>query len=764
MFGDFPAARSPRAGFCFPSVVWLRLTPLAVVLAVLALAGSAMGAQITGTVTDPAGAPLPGTRVQVAESRAQDIADRDGCFRLTGLDPGSYAVTATRLGFEPGKRFGIRVKEGGAIHIRLMLQPQPIPIPPVVVESRGNLPVEISGNRAVVHLENGRPAGTATVGEALRLVPGVSLMEGDGRQRLSLRGSPPRTAQVYLDGIPLNDPATGEADVSVVDIDRIARMEVEFTGLGGSVYLATDHLALRTDSIGAAALSAGVGGSGRSVYGMRVTSRGESASAEGGFRRITERGDFEYRLDDGSSRRRVNNQRALWSGVGGVSLGSARWIAGGELFGDADRRGIPGLLYGPPTPKADLSSRKISARIGLQGKPARRPFSATGYFSRFVGVFRNPAEQYDPSTGETVLQIPEHTRQQGMRWGINSSLTQSLPGGSLGLNYRWQADEYLGEDLLRGRNTVGGVGTGSAWRSLHEGELGWRWGIARGSRQFEIHPTAAVRKVYESGGVSHQYLFPALSASLSRRFDAGDLQLSAGWGRSLSAPPFNARFLAESIYAVGNPNLKPEKGEAINWGALFSLPAGRTICGYVSLNFFRRRTDDLIVWRRNFQGKYYPDNLARTRGFGVESSARFELPGSRISVYGNYIYHRAWNDNPGDINRGRRVPLIPEHSGVAGGSIDIRRATASLTARWAGRRYGTESNRDAFATAGVGLPPYLLWDFSLQRPWRWRRAVFFTQAGLENLLNDNYRIVERSPMPGRTWSERLTFSIKGASK
>jgi len=59
------------------------------------------GAGITGFVTDTAGRPLADAQVVVSPSERDARTDASGRFRLTGLPPGQYVVTARRMGYRP---------------------------------------------------------------------------------------------------------------------------------------------------------------------------------------------------------------------------------------------------------------------------------------------------------------------------------------------------------------------------------------------------------------------------------------------------------------------------------------------------------------------------------------------------------------------------------------------------------------------------------------------------------------------------------------
>src|SRR6202790_2175297 len=65
--------------------------------------GQVVGGSIQGTVTDPAGAALPGVKVEIVNLSTQILttltSNSDGFYTAPNLLPGDYTVTATRSGF-----------------------------------------------------------------------------------------------------------------------------------------------------------------------------------------------------------------------------------------------------------------------------------------------------------------------------------------------------------------------------------------------------------------------------------------------------------------------------------------------------------------------------------------------------------------------------------------------------------------------------------------------------------------------------------------
>ena len=88
-----------------PLFSFFRLTLIVFLISALAVPASAQfKASIQGTVTDPSGAVVSGATVTVTNQETnktqQTTTSDDGFYRVSGLAPGNYTVTAETSGFK----------------------------------------------------------------------------------------------------------------------------------------------------------------------------------------------------------------------------------------------------------------------------------------------------------------------------------------------------------------------------------------------------------------------------------------------------------------------------------------------------------------------------------------------------------------------------------------------------------------------------------------------------------------------------------------
>src|SRR6185437_11381984 len=83
-------------------------------------------ATVTGTVTDPSGAAIPGASVAVENTQTHVLSKVDtnssGFYRVAGLIPGTYRATITKTGFKSSVRDGIELHGQDQISLNYNLQ------------------------------------------------------------------------------------------------------------------------------------------------------------------------------------------------------------------------------------------------------------------------------------------------------------------------------------------------------------------------------------------------------------------------------------------------------------------------------------------------------------------------------------------------------------------------------------------------------------------------------------------------------------------
>ncbi len=159
---------------------------------------------IKGKVTDEKGAPLLGASVFLNNNQG-NITEEDGTFEIKDVEPGSYNITASFLGYESQTKFNIIIKSKGNPTFNFSLKESSEELEEVVVSNQNKIskpketPLSTQSLSAVEIATY--PGGNNDVVQVAQTLPGVSPSVGGFRNDLIIRGGAPNETVYYLDGM-----------------------------------------------------------------------------------------------------------------------------------------------------------------------------------------------------------------------------------------------------------------------------------------------------------------------------------------------------------------------------------------------------------------------------------------------------------------------------------------------------------------------------------------------------------------------------------
>ena len=187
------------------------------------------GGQITGIVSDGAGAAVPGvlvTAIQLATGVTRSVVSSDaGVYTVPGLVPGDYGLDVDLQGFKPIRRRGVRVETGETVRLDFMLDVGTVNEAVTVTADASSLRATASLGHVVSQEKvealplNGRSFITLAA-----LSPAVALPPGSQLPRIN--GGRPRTNEYLFDGISVLQPEPGQVAYFPV-VDTIQEFKVE---------------------------------------------------------------------------------------------------------------------------------------------------------------------------------------------------------------------------------------------------------------------------------------------------------------------------------------------------------------------------------------------------------------------------------------------------------------------------------------------------------------------------------------------------------
>ena len=598
-----------------------------------------------------------------------------------------------------------------------------------------------SGTVDVLEAETIRQTGAVTVGEALGLVPGVSLsIGGRAEQKIWVRGYEQANVLVLVDGVPVADPYFGDLDLGQLPVFDVARVSVT-RGAASPLY-GPNGLA------GVVNITTMAGGGPPAVFGdLRLTGERTAlfhGGAEGGTERLdwyvgvgaeTSDGwplsaDFEpTEYEDGGTRVNSDSRRA-------TAMGRVSWRTNdrGTLhttlrFVDAEK-GIPFHTTNPVgfvrfSRFSEWRQATLSAGYEHEGDRAHLRGQLYGHgFDNTLDVYADPeletlrlSSAFDDRVygaygvgewslgGSHVLGAAVHARLDRHR------KTERFPDGSEDPNERYVA---------------------------------WSWSISAEDRWQIDERTRLVSSVAIDG--------LSVDEALSLRDDGGapglvadDLSsgalaspqieirrnLGARWGAS-AALYRRGRFpTMRQLYGTDppNPGLDPQTTTGVDLGVEFAAGPVVTIRGTV----FANRVTDLITR----QGRDFPyRNQDEARINGIELRAHGSLGVLDFSASWTGLDHRFTESSEGF----EEIPYVPNRQVELLATVDFG-DRFELRGVW--RYTGERVAYDRADTIELG-------DFSiLDLGAAVRLGPAELSLQLDNLLDANVEMEPGYPLPGR---------------
>ncbi len=202
--------------------------------------------KIEGQVFSENGIPLAGVNISVVGTGYGAATDDRGYFQIENLFAGEYQVKASHIGYNSKIKTSVRVEKDIPVTLTFYLTEHVSIINEIIVEAER----EINSSSLIridISSEDLSKSTASNLGEFLVQIPGITILDegaGSGQKRISIRGSNPNQVLVLLDGIPLNDPLTGEVDLNLIPVSIIESIEIKKGGnssetgsgsIGGSI-------------------------------------------------------------------------------------------------------------------------------------------------------------------------------------------------------------------------------------------------------------------------------------------------------------------------------------------------------------------------------------------------------------------------------------------------------------------------------------------------------------------------------------------------
>ncbi|MEO8193123.1 MAG: carboxypeptidase regulatory-like domain-containing protein [Gemmatimonadales bacterium] len=148
-----------------------------------ALPAAAQSGSISGKVTDDGGRPVPGARVHAAQgisTSAVAVSNENGDFRLGNLAPGTYVLTATRIGMRLTRVENVVVGAGASATANIAMPRAPLQLEQIIttVGREPEKALDAPANVAVITSEQVNERAAVSVADHVAALPGIDVARG----------------------------------------------------------------------------------------------------------------------------------------------------------------------------------------------------------------------------------------------------------------------------------------------------------------------------------------------------------------------------------------------------------------------------------------------------------------------------------------------------------------------------------------------------------------------------------------------------------
>lgn len=566
---------------------------------------------------------------------------------------------------------------------------------------------------------------------------------------LNFRGSSAAQSAVYWNGVPIQNAALGVADVSLLPVQLMNKVNVVYgsssallgSGNVGGALMVENTLPDFTSQLAhSQSVSAVVGSFNHYRAGLKSSLRSDRYSVELNAFAQSAMNDFGY--DDASGAHTKMLNASLRSGVGLLQAAykvDRQNIVSGRIWYQQYYREIPPALFETGSVK-NQRDESLRGLLDWQFDAGRLKGYVKTSFIRDNITFQDSAvlvrSQYSTSQSYT---------EGGIDFMIRSRHRLLLFAP---IQLSWMDRVTFGDRYSQNRYALAGA---YLYQPVQKIEISF-------NSRTEIIDSARI-------------FLPGLNASYDIKHWC---TIRANVQRTYRVPTLNELYFVPG----GNAALKPERGWAEELGytmkwrhrpkyldsiVLLEVDVASRQSYYPqplwqvqhSLNIFNRNISDWIIWLGG--AIWTPHNIASVWSRGVQTENSLERVLGRITLrFGlNAGYTLATTTQsylPGDGSIGKQIPYTPGYNGQLNMGIRMQRWFVNYNQAYTGLRYITTDE-------SFFLPAYTTGNVQAGYTFFQESHPLTLTAQCNNIWNSRYVVVNARPMPGINWLLGAAFTL-----
>lgn len=230
-----------------------------------------------------------------------------------------------------------------------------------------------------------------------------------------------------------------------------------------------------------------------------------------------------------------------------------------------------------------------------------------------------------------------------------------------------------------------------------------------------------------------------------------ELKLKMNAAKVFRLPTLNDLYWANS----GNPDLKPEEGYTFEGGLDFKWNK-KQITLQSELTYFDKTISNWISWVPGAGGNPTPINLSEVHSRGTETTNRIVYSNNKmfcqLGFNSAYTLSKAVKSSlANDASVNKQLIYTPRYNYGANFSFGIQNFIVSYYHNYIGYRFTSSDNSS-------WLSPYHIANMKFSYKYNVSFVGVTTLFQINNLFNENYKVISQRPMPLRNYEISLTLT------
>ncbi len=605
-----------------------------------------------------------------------------------------------------------------------------------------------------------------SVADAVRYFSGVQIKDYGGiggLKTVNIRSMGSHHVGVFYDGVEIGNAQNGVVDLGRFSLDNMEAVSM-YNGQKSSVfqsakdyasasaiYLTTRKPSFQKDKD--YNLNIGVkGGSFKtinpSLLWEQKISKKVSSSLSAEYLYTSGEYPFSYSKKDGYDTTEVRQNgdirylRTEAAFFGNIEKGE--WQ--GKAYWYKSERGYPGASVREEPGKFKNQDRQWDNNIFVQG--SFRKMLTSWYSTKLKAKYAYDYLHYlsDPRLDISTMHV-DNTYKQQEAYGSWINLFNVASWANVSLSNDFQYN-YLDADMI---NFV----YPERYMSLTSlaASADYRWIKAQASL---LYTFAHDKTKLENSSADNFNEFTPTAVVSYQPFEDIGLNFRAFYKRVFRMPTLNDLYYT----FIGNINLNPEFTNQYNVGATYTLQPETKFINQVEFQvdgYFNQVEDKIIAMPTSNQFRWTMINLGyvEIRGIDAVADAQWQFGKVGVSTRLNYTYQKAQDfTDPNSEYYGGQIPYIPWHSGSAIIGAEYSGWHLNYSFIYTGERYEAVAN----IPENYALPWYTS-DISLSKDLSLKAIDFKITGEVNNLLNQQYEVVQCYPMPGTNFKLKLNITL-----